>query len=181
MIPDVRPPVAEAVFGYGSLVWRPGFEPAGRELATLPDHARRFWQASHDHRGTPAAPGRVVTLVPLPGASCEGLVLGLPRAGREALLAELDERERDGYARTLVRPRLPDGRTVEAVTWVAVEGNPSWVGDDPDVAALIAERSGPSGRNADYLFELVRSLRALGVRDPYLDALERDVRTRLRS
>ena len=117
------PPVADAVFGYGSLVWRPGFEPVSRELAVLPGHARRFWQASHDHRGTPGAPGRVVTLVPVPGAACEGLVLGLPRAGRDALLAALDERERDGYARALVRPTLADGRTVEAVTWVATADN----------------------------------------------------------
>ena len=170
-------PVADALFAYGSLVWRPGFEPVSRARASLAGRARRFWQASHDHRGTPAAPGRVLTLVPMPGEACEGVVLGLPPEGRDALLAALDERERDGYARALVRPALADGRTVTAVTWIAVEGNPSWVGPDPDVAALIASRAGPSGSNADYLFEVVRSLGAAGVRDPYLEALAREVRS----
>lgn len=172
-------PVADAVFAYGSLVWRPGFEPVRRARAALPGHARRFWQASHDHRGTPSAPGRVVTLVPVAGEACEGEVLWLPREGREALLAALDERERDGYVRTLVHPTLADGSTVAAVTWIASEGNPSWAGDDPDVAALIGARAGPSGRNADYLFELARALRSFGVRDPHVEALEREVRARL--
>ena len=51
------------IFGYGSIIWKTGFDYDESRLAYLPDRARRFWQASTDHRGTIASPGRVVTLI----------------------------------------------------------------------------------------------------------------------
>jgi cation transport regulator ChaC len=61
------------IFGYGSLVWRPAFPHRRRRPASIRGFCRRFWQASTDHRGTPEAPGRVVTLIESPGDRCWGM------------------------------------------------------------------------------------------------------------
>ena len=55
------------LFGYGSLIYKAGFDYIERQPATITGWQRRFWQGSHDHRGTPHAPGRVATLVEAPG------------------------------------------------------------------------------------------------------------------
>jgi len=170
------------VFGYGSLLWRPGFEPDESRRASVSGRARRFWQASHDHRGTAQAPGRVVTLVPVAGEHCEGLVHRLPREGRAEVLAMLDHRERDGYRRLVVDASTPGGPgegAVAAVTWVADPLHPSWVGADGDdsLVATLASAVGDSGRNRDYLFDLDRTLTALGIVDHHVAALARAVRS----
>ena len=90
------------LFGYGSLLWRPDFPWVARRSATMPDVARRLWQGSTDHRGVPEAPGRVVTLVDAPGAVCRGVAYALARPVAERVVAALDHRERDGYARRTV-------------------------------------------------------------------------------
>lgn len=169
---------SEWIFASGSLIWRPGFECLARHPAVLPGYARRFWQASHDHRGTPGAPGRVVTLVADPDGACHGIVYRVDPELREATLAALDVRERDGYERVRVDVRTDAGERMRAVTWIARPGNPSWVGEVPEaeLAGLIATRAGPSGTNADYLFELAAALRELGVRDGHVHGLERRVR-----
>ena len=169
------------IFASGSLIWRPGFDSPERRAATLPGFARRFWQASHDHRGTPGAPGRVVTLVPAEDEACAGVAWRVPPRGREDLLAELDEREKDGYERRVVDVLLDGAEPARAVTWIAPAGNPSWVGEASveELAGLIATRRGPSGANADYLFALADALRDLGVDDDHVHGLERRVRALL--
>ena len=166
------------IFASGSLIWRPGFESPERRAATLPGFARRFWQASHDHRGTPDAPGRVVTLVPADGEACAGVAWRVPIRGRDDLLAALDEREKDGYERRTVTVMLDGAEPADAITWIAPRGNPSWIGDagDDELAGLIATRRGPSGTNADYLLALADALRGLGVVDAHVHGLERRVR-----
>jgi cation transport protein ChaC len=163
----------EWIFGYGSLIWRPGFDSASVQQARLGGYERRFWQASHDHRGTPESPGRVVTLAPVGSSYCDGLAYQLPLARREAILKSLDEREQDGYQRVYLDLDVANGRRVKGLTWIALEGNPSWVGQEaPElVAQLIATRCGPSGTNREYLYCLNEALCDLGISDPYISML----------
>ena len=50
------------VFGYGSLIWEPGFDFDDRRLATLHGYRRAFCMTSIVYRGTPEAPGLVLAL-----------------------------------------------------------------------------------------------------------------------
>ncbi len=83
------------LFGYGSLIWKADFPYLERRPAHIHGWVRRFWQGSHDHRGTPEAPGRVVTLVREPGAVCHGMAYRIT----PEVLAPLDVREKNGYLR----------------------------------------------------------------------------------
>ena len=161
------------IFGYGSLIWRPNFEHRRNQHAALPGFERRFCQASHDHRGTPELPGRVVTLVPMQGGTCQGMAFELPDEGRAEILQYLDEREQDGYERVYAPLQLTGGASVPGLTWIAASGNPSWrEGESMDeLASLIAARHGPSGSNRDYLYRLEEALLALEMPDTYISRL----------
>lgn len=166
------------LFGYGSLIWRPGFEFVERAPATLSGYARRFWQGSHDHRGTPQAPGRVVTLVDAPGALCAGMAYRVDPTTAERVLGQLDHREKNGYERLEASVSLRTGKSVRAVLYRALPGNFAWLGDTEhrQLALQIAVSSGPSGSNRDYLYELDAALTALDENDPHVSALAATVR-----
>lgn len=164
-----------AVFAYGSLLFRPGFAYAERHPARLEGYARRFSQASPDHRGTPERPGRVVTLVASAGALCHG-ALYLVHGPSESLLSELDYRERAGYERVSVEVRIDQGegeRRLSAITWIAPPGNPYDAGalETVALAELMRGAHGPSGANSDYVFLLEQALGELGVVDPLVSEL----------
>ncbi len=163
------------IFGYGSLIWRPDFPHAERQPAAIRGWVRRFWQASPDHRGTPDAPGRVVTLVPREGAVCDGAAYRVSARDWPEVGARLDHRERAGYRRHEVEIALFDGRRVPGLVYVAGPSNPNFIGPAPlaQMAAHIAARRGPSGTNREYLDRLARSLREMGAHDPHVFALER--------
>ncbi|MFK7859491.1 MAG: gamma-glutamylcyclotransferase [Granulosicoccus sp.] len=168
------------VFAYGSLIWRPDFEHTEVHQVVVPGYERRFWQASHDHRGTVENPGRVVTLVPVSGGRCEGLMYRLPSAGRNEILAALDEREQDGYERTWLQAiRESDNKCFTVLTWLASTGNPSWVGDQPieQLACLINSRHGPSGSNREYLLRLHAAFEDLGIHDDHVTSLVQRVKS----
>jgi cation transport protein ChaC len=159
------------VFGYGSLIWKADFAFLERRRARIHGWARRFWQGSHDHRGTPAAPGRVVTLVAAPGAACGGVAYRVA----PDVFAHLDHREKNGYARVRTTFAFDDGSTAEGVVYLAQEGNEAFLGPAPeaDIAQHIARAQGPSGSNREYLLQLAAALRELGEDDAHVFAIER--------
>lgn len=166
------------VFGYGSLIWRPGFEYVESRLATVMGYQRSFSQASHDHRGTPEAPGRVVTLSNVNGNQCQGMAFRLGGDASKTLEA-LDVREQDGYERVDVSMVFSDGEVCDGITWIAKKGNPSWREGESltSVARIIATSQGPSGTNREYLFELDRALTDRNIADEHVSELAGEVRS----
>lgn len=166
------------MFGYGSLIWRPDFPYIERRIATVSGFTRRFWQGSHDHRGTPEDPGRVVTLIGDPGLECAGMAYKLKADVVAATFEQLDYREKNGYERHPVQLNFDDGSTTQGLVYIADAGNFAYSGEAPlaELAKIIARSIGPSGNNWDYLYELAAALRELNINDPHVFELETVVR-----
>ena len=165
--------------GYGSLIWRPDIPFIDRRIASVNGWTRRFWQGSHDHRGVPDAPGRVVTLIPAPGEHCEGMAYRIEQAVHDRTFATLDHREKNGYERHRVELRFRDGRVSPGVVYIATQDNFAYLGPAPVamIAVQIRNAAGPSGANADYLLELCKALREHRIHDEHVFALERELLT----
>jgi cation transport regulator ChaC len=160
------------LFGYGSLIWKADFPWQERREAHIHGWVRRFWQGSHDHRGTPGAPGRVVTLVREPGAICHGMAYRIT----PEVLGPLDVREKNGYLREVTPLHFDDGAQpagADGLVYLATEDNAAFLGDAPHgvIAEQIARAHGPSGPNRDYLLNLAASLEAMGVEDAHIREL----------
>ena len=158
------------VFGYGSLIYKVDFPYLEKATGQIHGWERRFWQGSHDHRGTPCSPGRVVTLISSPGSVCRGVAYLV----EHEVFEHLDHREKNGYERHPVSVDLDLGGQVEGLIYVAREDNHAYLGPAPleDVASHISRAHGPSGSNRDYLLRLASALRDLGDDDPHVHALE---------
>ena len=163
------------VFGYGSLLWNPGFEVAERRLALLRSFRRTFCMRSIHHRGTPERPGLVLALDRESGASCKGLALKSAPDGAETALKLLRERELISYAykEEVVSLELEDGQALDAIAYVVDRQHSQYC--EPlslsRQASIIAEASGKRGTNRDYLRNTVAKFRELGIRDRELEAL----------
>ena len=158
------------LFGYGSLIFKADFPFLERRPASIANWTRRFWQGSHDHRGTETAPGRVATLVPENGAICAGMAYLIS----PDTFTHLDHREKNGYLRLAITITFDDGSSEEGLVYIATEDNAAFLGaaSELEIAQHIASASGPSGHNRDYLLELAEALRALGKDDPHVFAIE---------
>jgi cation transport protein ChaC len=162
------------LFGYGSLIYKADFAYLERRPSRICGWVRRFWQGSHDHRGTPAAPGRVVTLMAEAGAWCDGMAYLIT----PEVFDHLDHREKNGYLRMVTELVFADGMRSEGLVYIADDDNAAFLGpaSEVDIARHIASASGPSGPNRDYLYRLASSLRALGADDPHVFAIESRLR-----
>jgi len=162
------------LFGYGSLIYKADFPYLERRPATIHGWSRRLWQGSHDHRGTPAHPGRVATLVPEHDAICMGVAYLVTPATFE----HLDHREKNGYLRFTMTLHFDGGRVAEGIVYIANPENAAWLGpaDDAEIARHVAGAAGPSGRNSDYVRKLAEALRELGADDPHVFGVEARLR-----
>lgn len=162
------------IFGYGSLIWRPSFDYHERAPGVIRGYVRRFWQGSTDHRGTPEAPGCVVTLIECADAACWGMVYRVAHTTGHAILDALDVREQDGYERMVTDVHLQGNRpTVRAHMYIATPANPRYLGPTAidELAARIRTAHGPSGTNLDYLQKLSSALSDMGASDPHVSEL----------
>jgi cation transport protein ChaC len=152
------------VFGYGSLIWRPGFAWRERRRARLNGRHRAFCIYSVHHRGTYDRPGLVLGLAP--GGSVVGAAYCVDEADWPTTYAYLLEREQptETYVERLIRVALDDGRRVDALGFLSDRSHPQWAGELAleTQARLIAGAAGLSGRNVDYLRDLVGHLREDG-------------------
>lgn len=163
------------LFGYGSLIYKADFPYLQCKPAYITGWQRRFWQGSHDHRGTPEAPGRVVTLIEMAGARCIGMAYQVTPDTFEYL----DHREKNGYLRFFSPLHWLDNPTeqadeVQAVVYIAGVDNAAYLGpaSEADIARQIAKSQGPSGTNSDYLLKLAEALRQLNAEDEHVFKLE---------
>ena len=159
------------LFGYGSLIYKADFPYLQRRPASIAGWTRRFWQGSHDHRGTPDAPGRVVTIIEEAGAICHGMAYLIT----PEVFAHLDHREKNGYLRLAIPITFDDGDQVEGLVYIATPDNTAFLcaASEQEIAHHIARSAGPSGPNSDYLNHLAHALRELGRDDPHVFEIER--------
>nr|ODN74283.1 hypothetical protein L203_06631 [Cryptococcus depauperatus CBS 7841] len=194
------------IFGYGSLIFKPPPHTVEQQPGYVKGVVRRFAQSSNDHRGTPESPGRVVTVVESRDwHELEGIQLNEGEVLQEDCvwgIAYRIDSEKEDEVRSYMeyREKVPNGYTrheipvythttdkkqeqvvvEKAEIWIGKLSDPAFVGYEPmeDVARIIAEREGPSGKNSDYLYKLAKSIRELypNVMDDYLFKLETLVR-----
>ncbi len=162
------------VFGYGSLMWKPGFAFEEQATARLLGRHRRLCVVSRHHRGSAERPGLVMGLDR--GGSCRGVAYRVPAEAAADTLAYLDEREiahYPVYRRAVLPVVLDGGRRVAAVTYVVDRADPDYAGHltVEQQAAIVASARGLSGDNRDYLASTVRHIHALGLSDRRLEAV----------
>ena len=162
------------VFGYGSLMWNPGFPHRRTERATLRGAHRSLCVDSYVPRGPEAQPGRVFGLDR--GGACRGIAFEVDPADREAVVAYL--REREQVTAVYLEAERPvtlaaDGRLVRALTYVVDRRHRQYAGrlSAADQLALVRQGVGRSGPNPAYVLSTAAHLAELGIRDPHVEAL----------
>ena len=144
------------VFGYGSLIWNPGFEFQTSELAEIKNYKRSFSMWSIHHRGTVKRPGLVLALEKCNGRSCKGVVFSVSPDNYTQVLLYLRERElvSSAYEETEVQVELATSKQlVTAITFVIKKDHDQYCQLTLDEQAkIIAVAEGGRGRNDEYLF-----------------------------
>jgi cation transport protein ChaC len=163
------------VFGYGSLMWRPGFAYLDKVPARLIGLHRALCVFSFVHRGTPARPGLVLGLDR--GGMCRGIAFRVASALRAKTISYLRSREQvtTVYLETMRRIELEDEqkRKVSALCYIVDRGHVQYAGRLSLAESLhyVRQGHGRSGQNRDYVLETVRALEALGYRESELHLL----------
>lgn len=166
------------VFGYGSLIWDPGFPVAERRISRLDGWHRSFCMWSIHHRGTLENPGLVLALDRAEGASCTGVAFRVEPGHEAATLFALRERELVSSAYLeMTLPVTTEAGVLDALAYVIDPDHVQYCRLDPEAQArIIAQACGGRGRNCDYLWSTAAHLAELGIRDPDLDWLAERVR-----
>ena len=167
-LPELPPGEDLWIFGYGSLMWRPGFDHLGIRDAQLYGYHRAFCVTSVVHRGTPENPGLVLGLDR--GGSCRGKGILCPADIREPVIDYLYRREMvtSVYQPKMVRIRLLDsGAMASALTFVANPAHEQYCGKPPldEAAKIIARAHGRGGPNVEYLKSTLEHLDEFGIAD----------------
>jgi len=163
------------VFGYGSLMWRPGFDFVERFPARLIGEHRALCVYSFDHRGTPERPGLVLGLDR--GGACRGVAFRVAANLREETIAYLRAREQTTHVyREVMRSVWLDNDAqarVSALTYVVDRGHVQYAGRLPlaDQLRHVLQGHGQSGANRDYVTATVKAIEAEGFRDAPLHQL----------
>jgi len=169
------------IFGYGSLMWRPGFAFVESQIATVLGYHRALCVYSHVHRGTPEKPGLVLGLDR--GGSCKGIAFCVSASAAEATVAYLREREQvtSVYRELHLQARLADGRRVTALSYAADRCHGQYAGrlERAELERLVLQGRGASGANHEYVRNTQTHLAQLGIRDATLDWLAQRLEKRV--
>ena len=159
------------VFGYGSLMWNPGFPYLRAVQARMHGVRRALCIRSTHYRGTPESPGLVFGLDR--GGSCHGVAFEVAEADREAVVTYLRAREQISMVyHEVVRPaRLAGGEMVGALVYVANQGHEQYAGglSFEEILTIIRRSAGEMGPNVDYVTATLRRLEDMGIRDRALE------------
>ena len=158
-------------FGYGSLMWDPGFDHLEAAIAELQGWHRSFCVLSHRYRGSPDRPGLVLGLDN--GGTCTGMAYRVCGVSQLADVVEylwVREMVTGIYDPTAVPAILQGGNSTTCWAFVVNRAHPQYMGDLPQAerADMIAHAVGGRGPNIEYLDNTVERLAALGVDDPGL-------------
>lgn len=168
------------VFGYGSLMWNPGFPYVERQVARVHGFRRSLCIWSTAHRGTIEQPGLVMGLDR--GGSCRGMAFKVAGADWGDALDYLRKREliTNVYMERIVPVSLPDGQRVRSVTYVVDRRHPQYAGSlgVEEAAAVVLRSHGQSGPNDAYVLNTVIQLQQMGIRDLWLEAVGKAVAAR---
>jgi len=160
------------IFGYGSLMWSPGFAYKEKALARVHGYHRALCILSTRYRGTKRKPGLVVGLCR--GGSCWGMAYRVDARAVHRSLARLWKREmqRRVYRSRMVGARV-GRRKVHALAFVADPGHPAHVRelDLHGRARLVAQGIGQRGRCVDYIKKTLDHMHLVGVHDPHLERI----------
>jgi cation transport protein ChaC len=163
------------VFGYGSLIWRPGFEYLDSTPARLTGLHRALCVYSFVHRGTPEKPGLVLGLDR--GGACKGVAFRVMAGAEDETLGYLREREQvtDVYVEAVRPIRLLDGsgRVLKALTYLVDRNHSQYAGDLPLEAQIrmVKAGKGQAGGNVEYVMKTLKHLEEAGVHDPLLASI----------
>lgn len=163
------------IFGYGSLIWNPGFEFEAKQRATLTGFNRAFCLWSVHYRGNEQQPGLVLGLDPAEAASCEGVAYFVAAKAAENVHLYLRERELVSYAyhERLEALTLEDGHQVQALCYIVDPNHSQYAGglSLAEQAQVIKTARGSAGENLEYLHNTAEHLEALGIVDPEMQRL----------
>ena len=160
------------VFGYGSLMWRPGFDYLERVRAVCHGYHRQACVLSITYRGTRDRPGLVVGMAP--GGSCKGIAYRVAPDKIEQTVAYLDERElvTDVYKPRMVAVTLADGRRLKAHGYVVdTRHDQYFAGTIAEQAAVVRGAKGREGTSREYIANVVAHLDEMGIADGPMHAL----------
>ena len=163
------------VFGYGSLMWRPGFEFIEQVPARLIGEHRALCVYSFDHRGTPEKPGLVLGLDR--GGACRGIAFRVAASSARTTIAYLRGREQTtNVYREVMRSVWLENEArqrVSALTYVVDRGHVQYAGrlSMADQLRYVQQGHGRSGNNRDYVLSTVLSIEKQGFRDAQLHQL----------
>jgi cation transport protein ChaC len=162
------------IFGYGSLMWRPGFEFSRKEPALIRGYHRRLCVYSHVHRGTPERPGLVLGLDR--GGSCRGVAFMVEPHGWSATLDYLRRREQVTsvyFERRMVIELTATGEKAEAVTYVVDRKHKQYAGVLPlgPLIEYVRQGQGVSGHCTEYVRNTLQHLREMKIGDSTLEAV----------
>jgi cation transport protein ChaC len=161
------------IFGYGSLMWNPGFDFLERHHAVMHGVHRSLCVHSWVHRGTQEKPGLVLGLDR--GGSCHGAAMRVAPDQWDRVIEYLRDRElvTSVYREKRRRARLAGGTEVEALVYVVDHSHPQYAGRLPndEIARIVRSGMGRSGRNIDYVENTIAHLRESGIRDSQLEAI----------
>jgi glutathione-specific gamma-glutamylcyclotransferase len=171
------------VFGYGSLIWNPGFAYQRAEVARLSGWHRSFCMASVHYRGTIEAPGLVLALDRIDDGYCDGVAYAIDPTDKDATLTYLRDRELISYAylEDWLDVDLSSGTKVRALSYVINRDHSQYRGGLTleQQAQIIAKSNGERGPNCDYLYATTDHLAKLGIADidlAWLSARVRELR-----